>query len=101
MQFNGLASQLSLLILESSLARRRHTVLENYLFRTGNGDMLLGLGAASLFNHSSSPSLDYRVDKANLIIRFFAARDIKVRGSTSCADTRGAFEVWMGMLQSC
>jgi hypothetical protein len=53
-------------------------VLENYLFRASDGDMLLGLGAASLFNHSSAPSLDFRVDRHNVIIRFYAARDIQV-----------------------
>lgn len=41
--------------------------------------MLLCLGVGSLFNHSATPSLDYRVDRHNLIITFFAARDIEVR----------------------
>ena len=61
-------------------------MLENYLFRTSNGDMLLGLGAASLFNHSRCPALDYRIDKANLMIRFFSARDIKVGHAVRCSD---------------
>lgn len=41
----------------------RHTVFESYLFCGNNGAMLLGLGLASLFNHSSTPNLDYNVNK--------------------------------------
>ena len=52
--------------------------------------MLLGLGVASLYNHSRSPSLDYRID-ANLIIRFSAARDIKVR---AICQVNGACEAY-------
>ncbi|CAL8472052.1 g11594 [Coccomyxa elongata] len=54
----------------------RHTVLEHYLFRF-RGEMLLCLGVGSLFNHSRTPSLDYRIDREELIIRFYAARDIR------------------------
>jgi hypothetical protein len=56
----------------------RHTILEHYLFKF-RGDMLLCLGVGSLFNHSRRPSLDYRVDRQDLIIRFYAAREISVR----------------------
>ena len=38
--------------------------------------MLLCLGLGSLFNHSNPPNLDYRVDEDNLIIKFYAAKDI-------------------------
>lgn len=38
--------------------------------------MLLALGVGSLFNHSRQPTLDYRVDYDNLIIRYFAARTV-------------------------
>ena len=55
----------------------RHTVLEHYLFRF-KGEMLLCLGVGSLFNHSRTPSLDYRIDRKELIIRFYAARDVMV-----------------------
>lgn len=56
----------------------RHTVLEHYLFLSqSKGDMLLALGLGSLFNHSSSPNLDYRIDSAHLIIRFYAAQPIE------------------------
>lgn len=56
----------------------RHTVLEHYLFHSqSKGDMLLALGLGSLFNHSSFPNLDYRVDSAALKISFFAARTIE------------------------
>lgn len=55
----------------------RHTVLEHYLFHSqSKGDMLLALGLGSLFNHSSRPNLNYRVDSARLIIRFYTVRPI-------------------------
>jgi SET domain-containing protein len=54
-----------------------HTVLEHYVFNGPGGGKLLALGVGSLFNHSSTPNLDYRVDPVNLIVRFFAARDIE------------------------
>ena len=38
--------------------------------------MLLALGVGSLFNHSQKPNLDYRVDHDQLVIRYFAAREI-------------------------
>lgn len=53
-----------------------HTVLEHYVFNRPGGGKLLALGLGSLFNHSSTPNLDYRVDSANSTVRFFAARDI-------------------------
>mmetsp|Transcript_12996 Transcript_12996/g.39353 ORF Transcript_12996/g.39353 Transcript_12996/m.39353 type:complete len:243 (-) Transcript_12996:567-1295(-) len=56
----------------------RSTVLEHYLFHArSNGDMLLALGLGSLFNHSSRPNLDYRVDDRNQVIRFYATRQIE------------------------
>lgn len=55
----------------------RHTVLERYLFKVQDGSMLLALGVGSLFNHSKHPNLDYRIDVANQLIRYTAARDIK------------------------
>jgi len=50
----------------------RFTVLEHYLFNAAGGDKLLALGYGSLFNHSRSPNVDYRVDASNLCIRYFA-----------------------------
>ena len=47
----------------------RHTVLERYLFASRRGEMLLALGFGSLFNHSTSPNLDYRVDFDDQVIR--------------------------------
>jgi len=58
----------------------RHSVLENYLFVGRNGGMLLALGAASLFNHSKQPNLNYTIDHEQLVIRFRAARDIAPNG---------------------
>lgn len=49
-----------------------HTVLEHYLFNVAGGDKLLALGYGSLFNHSRHPNVDYRVDAANLCIRYFS-----------------------------
>ena len=54
----------------------RHTVLEQYLFKGVEGGMLVALGIGSLFNHSRTPNLDYRVNKVDKIITFMAARDI-------------------------
>ena len=54
----------------------RFTVMEHYLFNCADGDKLLALGYGSLFNHSDSPNVDYRLDKASLTIRYFAARSI-------------------------
>ena len=51
-------------------------MLEHYLFRTPTGDHLLVLGVGSLFNHSVHPNLDYRVDAASLVVRFFAVGPI-------------------------
>ena len=38
--------------------------------------MLLALGVGSLFNHSQTPNLDYRIDHGQRIIRYFTARNI-------------------------
>ena len=38
--------------------------------------MLLAMGVGSLFNHSRRPNLDYRVDHDNLVINYFAARNV-------------------------
>lgn len=39
--------------------------------------MLLALGVGSLFNHSQTPNLDYRIDQKNAVIKYFAAKDIE------------------------
>jgi hypothetical protein len=39
----------------------RFTVLEHYLFNDQGGNKLLALGYGSLFNHSRSPNVDYRI----------------------------------------
>jgi SET domain len=52
----------------------KHTVLEHYLFNdtrsSGAGNKLLALGYGSLFNHSSHPNVDYRVNSENLAIEY-------------------------------
>jgi SET domain-containing protein len=50
----------------------RFTILEHYLFNADAGDKLLALGHGSLFNHSRQPNVDYRIDSANLCIRYYA-----------------------------
>ncbi|GMH37430.1 hypothetical protein BSKO_05303 [Bryopsis sp. KO-2023] len=53
----------------------RHTAMEHYLFGKTD-DMMLPLGFGALFNHSRSPNLDYRLDMPNLIIRYYACKDV-------------------------
>ncbi len=65
-----------LLVHISMCAAHRHTVLEHYLFKGTGGTMLLALGVGSLFNHARKPSLDYRIDTDQSVIRYFAACNI-------------------------
>lgn len=53
-----------------------HTILEHYVFNGRDGRKLLALGIGSLFNHSSNPNVDYRIDQDRQLILFSAARDI-------------------------
>jgi len=55
----------------------KHTVLEHYLFNTPNGDKLLALGYGSIFNHSDSPNVDYRIDKPNLTVNYYASKGVE------------------------
>lgn len=49
----------------------KHTVLEHYLFNDArSGNKLLALGYGSLFNHSSHPNVDYRVNSEELSIEY-------------------------------
>jgi hypothetical protein len=42
----------------------KYTLLEDYLFKApSNGQYLLALGYGSLFNHSQSPNVDYRIER--------------------------------------
>lgn len=50
-------------------------MLEHYLFHTRTGDMLLALGLGSMFNHSRTPNLDYRVDSAQQVGHVVALPD--------------------------
>ena len=47
--------------------------------------------AGSMFNHSSRPNVDYRVDVNQLIIRFSAARDI-LEGADHLRHVRAPYE---------
>ena len=51
-------------------------MLEHYLFRAPRGDHLLVLGVGSLFNHSTQPNLDYRIDTEALVVRYYAAKPV-------------------------
>lgn len=53
-----------------------HTILEHYVFNGRDGTKLLALGIGSLFNHSSNPNVDYRIDHDMQLISFTAAREI-------------------------
>ncbi|QDZ22684.1 SET domain-containing protein [Chloropicon primus] len=54
------------------------TVFEHYVFNCKKrGGKMLCLGLGSLFNHSNSPNLDYRIDEDRLVIKFYAARPIQ------------------------
>jgi tRNA-specific adenosine deaminase 3 len=52
------------------------TELNNYTFLLRDGGLLLALSHGSLFNHSDPPNLDYRIDVANRIIRYYAVADV-------------------------
>jgi hypothetical protein len=45
----------------------RFTVLEHYLFNDQGGNKLLALGYGSLFNHSRSPNVDYRIGEGSIV----------------------------------
>ena len=55
-------------------AHLRHTALEHYVFVDrgggGGGGVALALGAGSLFNHSSRPNCDWRLDAGAATITF-------------------------------
>ena len=59
-------------------AHCRHTEFENYLFLTPSKNYILPLGIGCLFNHSETPSVDYRVQEAARTVTFVAARDVAV-----------------------
>jgi hypothetical protein len=45
----------------------RFTVLEHYLYNDVGGNKLLALGYGSLFNHSRSPNVDYRIEEGSIV----------------------------------
>lgn len=50
----------------------RFTVFEHYLFTCKSGNLMLPLGVGALFNHSTKPNVNYRVDEAKQTITFVA-----------------------------
>uniref|UniRef100_A0A7S2UD46 SET domain-containing protein n=1 Tax=Attheya septentrionalis TaxID=420275 RepID=A0A7S2UD46_9STRA len=63
----------------------KHTILEHYLFNCADGDRLLALGYGSIFNHHSKrPNVDYRLDKANLLIRYSVGHSGAKAGEELC-----------------
>ncbi|MCK6256420.1 SET domain-containing protein [Fictibacillus sp. KIGAM418] len=51
------------------------TVLADYVFNWGDG-YAIALGYGSLFNHSYSPNARYKLKKSELMIDFYAYKDI-------------------------
>ncbi|SFD99045.1 hypothetical protein SAMN05428981_10312 [Bacillus sp. OV194] len=51
------------------------TVLADYVFNWGDG-YAIALGYGSLFNHSYSPNAKYKLKKSELMIDFYAYKDI-------------------------
>ena len=62
----------------------RYTILEHYLFNADGGDKFLALGFGSLFNHSSRPNVDYRVDTQQSCIRYFCGHKPIPMGEELC-----------------
>jgi SET domain-containing protein len=62
----------------------KHTILEHYLFNDSGGRKLLALGYGSLFNHSRTPNIDYRVDSTNLEIRYNVGHQPILAGEELC-----------------
>ncbi|MDM5337502.1 SET domain-containing protein [Fictibacillus enclensis] len=51
------------------------TVLADYVFNWDDG-YAIALGYGSLFNHSYKPNARYKLKKKDLVIRFYAYKDI-------------------------
>jgi len=47
-----------------------------YSYWLSDGQMLIGMGCAGLYNHSYEPNADHQVDKVNQVIRHYATKDI-------------------------
>jgi SET domain-containing protein len=62
----------------------KHTILEHYLFNTSSGCKMLALGDGSLFNHSRQPSVDYRVDGKDEVIRYSSGHAPIQKGEELC-----------------
>lgn len=50
---------------------------DRYTYWLSDDELLLGMGYAGLYNHSSSPNAEYQVDYVNELIRHYAIKDIK------------------------
>ena len=57
-------------------AHGQHTVMREYVFNLKSGDKLLALGWGGLFNHSSRPNVDYRLDGKTNVVSYFAGKGI-------------------------
>ena len=55
----------------------KHTPLSEYVFNLPNGDKMLAFGYGSMFNHHAKrPNVDFRLDREETVIRYFAGKDI-------------------------
>ena len=68
-----------ILIPEDELSDLTKTRLLEYYFAWGNkfSEAAIGLGFASLYNHSYEPNAKYVKDVENSVLRFIAIKDIK------------------------
>ena len=61
------------------------TVFEEYLFNAPDGSRLLALGLGSLFNHSRTPNMDYRLGSADEnVIRYYVGNCAIKAGEELC-----------------
>ncbi|WVQ97140.1 hypothetical protein IAU59_004250 [Kwoniella sp. CBS 9459] len=63
--------------------RMNDSILGSYGFCWSNGGMAIGLGLASLFNHSSSPNVNFIRSTANGTIRFMTSKRVE-KGEELC-----------------
>ena len=56
----------------------KETELISYVFDAGRGEAAVGLGTASLYNHSDNPNVDYDLDRASQTIRIASSRRIEI-----------------------
>ncbi|WVF70791.1 hypothetical protein IAT40_005585 [Kwoniella sp. CBS 6097] len=74
--------------------RMNDCVLGSYGFCWSNGGMAIGLGLASLFNHSSSPNVNFIRSTSNGTIRFLTSRRVEKGGELCICYTADESKLW-------